>query len=214
MNIPTRPWGAPTPVGMSFGRLTVLAEADRKSPRRRRWVCKCACGSEITADAVRVRNGHTQSCGCLQKERTSRAKRVHGLCRSRTYNCWLSMRIRCTDSRARNFRRYGGRGIRVCERWTASFEAFLEDMGECPSNDHSLDRIDNDGHYEPGNVRWATRSQQARNTRTNRFVEFEGERVCLSDLDDRFGFRRGTVSQRLGRGDDLTRALRPLRGAR
>jgi hypothetical protein len=114
-----------------------------------------------------MRIGH---CGCLTATRISSARAVHGKSKSPEHRTWCAMKERCSRPANKRFADYGGRGIHVCERWRRSFQAFLSDMGSRPSPLHSIDRIDNDGNYEPSNCRWATRSEQARNTRRRKTV--------------------------------------------
>lgn len=131
--------------------------------------------------------------------------------RSRTYNIWNGMRGRCKDA-ANPW--YGSRGIAVCERWREGFENFLADMGPCPSNRHSLDRINNDGNYEPSNCRWVTAKEQNRNTRVCRYVQFEGKRLSMRDACEIVGLPHTAVIQRLDAGWSDERALTtPLRGS-
>lgn len=113
------------------------------------------------------------------------------------YNVWIGMLHRCANPKRYGYYRYGGRGIRVCERWQASFEDFLADMGPRPSPDHSIDRIDNDGHYEPGNCRWATDAEQRRNRSDNRVLCFRGESRCLTDWAAKLGLTDSTIQYRL-----------------
>jgi hypothetical protein len=127
------------------------------------WLCRCRCGTERHVRGNALLAGETLSCGCLAAESGRARKTKHGHYGDRTYKTWQSMLHRCGDWNAY----YGGRGIRVCERWRDSFSAFLADMGERPI-DRTLDRIDNDGNYEPTNCRWATASEQARNRRPAR----------------------------------------------
>lgn len=162
--------------GQRYGRLTVLYR-DGGRGEAVAWVCQCDCGNIVTRAGDKIRKGETRSCGCLVTDTlAARAGSNHPLYRhghaardgTPEYHSWRSMRIRCSDPAHRYYRHYGGRGITVCERWANSFEAFLADMGCRPSPKHTLDRIDNDGDYEPGNCRWATQSTQVRNSRHRR----------------------------------------------
>lgn len=121
--------------------------------------------------------------------------RKHGLTGTRTYNTWINMRQRCQNPNNDRYADWGGRGIRVCDRWS-SFENFLTDMGEAPAG-MSIERIDNDGDYEPGNCRWATRAEQSRNTRRSRMVMHEGETMGVSDWSKRLGVSRACLRRRL-----------------
>lgn len=154
--------------GAVFGRLTVI----RRAPNRGRhvyWVCLCACGTVVEVKGDHLKSGATSSCGCFKVERTVATKTTHGHARattvgqSPTYQSWSSMIQRCTNPKKAKWPYYGGRGITVCDRWH-TFVNFLVDMGEKPEG-LTLDCIDNDGNYEPGNVRWATPTEQARNRR-------------------------------------------------
>jgi hypothetical protein len=140
--------------GKQFRRLRVKAYA-----QDRKWLCVCNCGALITVDGSHLRRGHTKSCGCLRKQRMTK----HGMSRSPEYRSWVSMKQRCFNPRNPAYENYGGRGIIICEEWLC-FEAYFADTGTRPP-ECSLDRIDNDGNYEPGNVRWATRQQQRQNQR-------------------------------------------------
>lgn len=155
--------------GQRFGRLTVVARTDRRPGAW--WRCVCDCGGEKVTRASLLRNGETQSCGCLQKERTSEASKTHGHAprgkKGPTYVSWRNALARCNNPLWHAYHLYGGRGITICERWASSFANFLADMGERPPG-HTLDRLDPDGNYEPGNCRWATPKQQAQNRRRAR----------------------------------------------
>ena len=148
--------------GKTFGRLTILARAENSSSGKVQWSARCECGALVVVKADRLRSGMTRSCGCIKREMKPRLR--HGWSHKSEHTIWMSMRQRCENKNNKAYARYGGRGIVVCERWHV-FENFMADMGPRPSEDHSIDRIDNDRGYEPDNCRWATRSQQVRNSR-------------------------------------------------
>jgi hypothetical protein len=140
---------------------------------------------------------------------------THGQSHSPTYESWSMMKQRCYNHNDVMFQRYGGRGIRVCERWRLSFEAFVEDMGQRPDG-CCIDRIDNDGHYEPGNARWATQTEQARNRSNNVLLTFHGDTMCIAAWAERVGLPRKTLEKRLNKyGFTVAEALTlPLRARR
>lgn len=150
--------------GQFFGRLLVLMRGANIGPHTA-YHCLCKCGTEVIVRAQSLRKGETTSCGCWRKEKMANTQRTHGMTRTPTYNSWRAMLSRCQDVTHPQFADYGGRGIVVSDRWRASFQTFLADMGERPEGT-TLDRFPNpDGNYEPGNTRWATRIQQRHNRR-------------------------------------------------
>lgn len=142
---------------------------------------------------------------------TKRLREQHGLSGTLQYRIWNSMIQRCTNVQNPAYARYGGRGIAVCERWMQSFEVFYSDMGDRPKG-MTLDRVDTDGDYEPGNCRWATAKEQARNTRSNRMLSFRGESKCLQEWSDAIGIDKSSLRERLDAGWSVERALtEPIR---
>jgi hypothetical protein len=156
--------------GERFGRWIVLRWAGKDKHRNALWLCRCDCGKERVVTSNSLRTGHTKSCGCLSREIAAQRQHKHGHARRNEtpeYRTWKAMLTRCCNPHAPNYPDYGGRGITVCDRCRDSFGSFLEDMGEKPEPKHlySIDRINNEAHYEPGNCRWATWSEQMRNRR-------------------------------------------------
>ncbi len=152
--------------GQRFGRLVAIRENGRGSSRETLWLCRCDCGAEITTSGTALRTGHTSSCGCAKREQASALMTTHGRHGTRAYRSWQAMHQRCSNPKTEGYEYWGGRGIRVCERWQ-TFENFYADMGDPPAG-YSLDRIAVDGNYEPGNCRWASATTQARNTRRSK----------------------------------------------
>jgi hypothetical protein len=174
--------------GQRFGLLLVLGRdlSGSRAGCHARWLVRCDCGVEKITNSGALTRGSANSCGCKRGDFSGAKKRTHGMSKSRTYSCWASMKARCENPRVRHYRRYGGRGIKVCSRWSLSFEAFLEDMGEMPKG-LSLDRINNDGHYEPANCRWATPKEQGRNRSDTPRLTHNGETLSLSEWAERLG---------------------------
>lgn len=155
--------------GSTFGRWTVFERAPKDKHGSTCWLCQCACGTVKIVNENALIRGASTSCGCLTREITSRRMTTHGEShKTRLYRCWKLMRRRCNNPNSIEYPHYGARGIAVCQRW-GRYENFRADMGEHPGDGYSLDRIDNDGGYEPGNCRWATRTQQ---------MENQGKRPC------------------------------------
>ncbi len=191
----------PIPIGSVFGRLTIVEEGPRVAKGAdgytcATWHCRCECGNEcdVPAGALKRKNNSTVSCGCWQR-------RQNGDSNSPECKAWASMIDRCYNSSRKDYPRWGGRGIRVCQEWLNSYSAFLADMGRRPSQKHSLDRFPNtNGNYEAGNCRWATAREQANNRRSNRLIEFRGEVKTLAQWAYALGFNHGTINSRLRLG--------------
>lgn len=168
-----------------FGRLTVLRRDLSYGPAtagiRVRWICECDCSSLVSVTAHDLKAGDSASCGCLHKELLSNRSKTHGQTSSPTYHSWVAAKMRCTDPANVHYEQYGGRGIAMCDRWSTSFDAFLADMGERPDG-MSIERIDVNGDYSPGNCKWATPKEQANNTRYSRLIDWRGGRRNLSDI--------------------------------
>jgi hypothetical protein len=201
--------------GVRVGRLTLLRKTaplySRSGRRRTCWLCRCDCGREaaILAQSLRCAlisaQGGSRSCGCLAKDRATRHGEISNNRPSPEYAAWLAAKKRCSNPRNASFTHYGGRGIAICDRWADSFENFLHDMGRRPGPGYSLDRIDFNRGYEPGNCRWADVTTQSRNRRGVRFYAFDGSVGVLADWTTYFGVTRHQLRSL------LRRRLIPLR---
>lgn len=198
----------PVQIGDQFNRWTVIAEAPQAlnchGYRTRRVMCRCDCGTEKAVAPGALRYGSTKSCGCLQREAARNSRRTHGATAGgrppREYYIWQNMRSRCRNPRNQVYAYYGGRGITICDRWFDSFEAFMADMGPRPSRKHSVERNDNDGPYSPENCRWATKKEQARNTRKTRIIWVRGEPRVLAEIAETTGICEAAIRNRVERG--------------
>jgi hypothetical protein len=201
--------------GQRFGRLLVVGYVGKNSRHAAIWLCVCDCGEKtnVTTGELRRSPGSAgdrtgvRSCGCLQPDRATETHTVHGMHNSAEYRAWSDMRARCSNPNTSEFKRYGARGISVCAAWQASFEAFLADVGRRPTAAHSIERIDTNGHYEPSNVKWATKLEQQRNRRCTTFVEFDGQRIPLTQVAEIAGVNRYTARARHRRGIPITGRL-------
>lgn len=185
--------------GQRFGRLTVIAYAGFKKPRTS-WFVRCDCGEQRQVESYSLKRGESKSCGCLSREMTGQINRTHGETsggQSKEYICYSHAKARCQNPNDKEYANYGGRGI---EFRFDSIEQFLRTVGRKPSSKHSIDRIDVNGHYEIGNVRWATSSEQARNRRSNRIIELNGVERCLIDWLEIAGIKISTARERMRRG--------------
>ena len=189
--------------GERFGRLVVTGLA-RREGKHTFWTCQCECGATTECRSNSLRRGRVKSCGCLKS--VTRPGLRHGMSHTPTHRSWLAMRARCTDPAVDAYPHYGGRGITVCDRWMGSFEEFLEDMGMRPDGT-TIERIDSDGNYAPGNCRWATKTEQIRNRRNTRLVRVNGTEVTLAEACVTAGLPYTLVHTRMRRGWTAERAL-------
>lgn len=172
---------------MKFGNFTVVSSGHRSFTGRALVLCRCRCGNEKKIRVDHLINGDTKSCGCLRSINVGKV--THGGSKSDVYKIWRAMIRRCDPKRCDNkhYRNYVMRGVTVCERWKHDFNAFKEDVGARPSPQHTLDRIDGNKGYEPGNVRWATAMEQCRNRSSNRVITIDGVSRCVAEWAEVFG---------------------------
>lgn len=190
--------------GERYGRLVVVERAPNAANAKdtnARWLCQCDCGRTSIAYGQDLKRGKVVSCGCWNEDRRTK----HGMSRNHVYMVWQQLRDRCKNPNNPRWVDYGGRGIKVCERWD-EFASFLADMGDRPKG-YQLDRIDNNGNYEPGNCRWATPSQNLNNRRINRRLTMNGETLSIAEWAERVGINWYTIRSRLIYGWTIERAL-------
>jgi hypothetical protein len=193
-------------IGRRFSRLKVVGYVGKKN-KRHRWLCECDCGTKRIVSRLSLVAKSTRSCGCFRFQQIKKSSKTHGLSKTNEYKIWSGMKARCCDIRNTAYRTYGARGIRVCERWMSSFSDFIKDVGDRPSKNHSLDRIDNNGDYCPENCRWATKSQQSSNKRGLRIINHNGESRTMSEWSRIQGINVSTVCGRISRGWNEVRAI-------
>lgn len=187
--------------GQKYGRLTVLRMSGKRTASRGGiCVCQCECGNIKEIPSLALKSGAVVSCGCYNRENILKRLTKHGhnshSQKSLTYKSWDKMIQRCLNPNTQEYKYYGAKGVQVCERWK-DFSAFLEDMGERPSKELTLDRIDCKGNYEPGNCRWANRLTQTNNTRRNVYYEYKGEKKTIAELARIAGVKYNTMYVRL-----------------
>ena len=183
-----------------FNRFTYLEDAPRTGERMGKFICDCGTIKEIPFGPVF--HGRIKSCGCLRREKSSVAgkRKTHGLSRTPTYKSWIKMKERCLNEKHVHYGSYGAIGIGIYERWATSFEAFFADLGERPSKKHSLDRINNNLGYQPGNCKWSTKREQSNNRKNSVYIEFSGVRKPISEWARDLGVPHHRIHNRIKYG--------------
>lgn len=186
--------------GKRYGRLVALRHTRQNKHRQSVWLCRCDCGTQKEVTSNQLRTGAVRSCGCLLDEVLHEIHRTHGGAYHPLYQTWCNIKQRCSNPNHKDYPRYGGRGIVMCDRWANDFGAFLEDIGERPDGSYSLDRIDGDKDYEPENVRWATPEEQARNKDNVISLSLNGETKLLVEWADDLNLTAGLLRSRYSKG--------------
>jgi hypothetical protein len=195
--------------GDIYGEWVVLDSSPYKIKGRKTVKCKCSCGNISFINAYKLNDGKTKMC----RECHERSKTKHGHSRTPLYHIWQGMKQRCYDKHSISYCHYGLIGIKVCDRWLESFENFLEDMGERPSKEYSIDRIDNNGNYCPDNCRWATHEEQQNNMSSNRLLTYEGKTKSVSQWAKTNNINTSTLFYLINKGIPIGRALNYNEGA-
>lgn len=198
--------------GQRFERLVVLRRTDNMG-KQTAWLCRCECGTEKAVPYWNLVSGQTRSCGCLcdevRRESATLFATTHGGSYTRLYTIWIGMKQRCNYRKHKHYKRYGGRGIKVCAEWEHDFEAFREwSLLNGYSEELTIDRIDVDGNYEPSNCRWATYETQSNNMSSNHFLTFKGETHTVSEWSKLLGIPKSTIHNRLKRGKTIEEVLK------
>lgn len=207
--------------GQRFSRLVVVAIDGKDHRGEYRWLCRCDCGNNTSVKSSKLRYGKIKSCGCYRK--SGDYKRTHGRSHTTEHWTWWGIIDRCTNKKNGSFSRYGARGIKICSGWRNDFESFFADMGQKPSPKHSVDRMNNDGHYSCGhcdecvengwtaNCRWATQREQCNNTSANTILEFQGKTMTVTQWAEEIGLQPSTLWARIfDNGWTVERALTTL----
>lgn len=193
--------------GLKFGHLTAIQMSivPKYGKNKIFYLCNCDCGNHATVAAGNLITGNSKTCGMCYLSHLNRG--THRKRQSREYAIWCAMKRRCTNSTVKEYSHYGGRGISVCDRWLNSFENFYADMGDRPSEKHSIDRIDTNGNYEPSNCRWASMKEQQRNRRDNVMLIHQGKCMCVSAWAEELSLPIDALYARLKKGWSIPKAL-------
>ena len=186
--------------GKRYGNIVAVRECGKASSGDLTWLFKCDCGNELVANGYNARSGKLISCKKCSAERIRLASVKHGKSETPEFSTWTDIQTRCYNKNTKAFKDYGGRGITVCSKWLESFDNFLSDMGNKPSKSHSIDRINNNGNYEPNNCRWATIETQANNKRNNRKLTINGITKNMSEWAKEYNLSSTAILLRIRRG--------------
>ncbi len=199
--------------GMKFNYLTAIKKVTSKP--RSRWLCMCDCGTHHEVDISNLTTSNVKSCGCHRRKVSRERQTTHGLAKSKIHNIWLAIKSRTGDKNNPRYSSYGGRGIHLFKMWRDSFDEFYAYVGEPPFEEASIDRIDNEQGYFPGNVRWADRKQQANNKRNNHFLCINGDKKTIAQWSEISGISSATIRWRIKTGASHEEAVfRPSRQKR
>lgn len=194
--------------GKRFNKLVVIKkDGYSKNGKAIKWLCKCDCGEMKSILGASLKQNKSVSCGCYQKEITSKNMKKHGMSYSDEHRIWAAMKDRCLNPKNMGAKNYSQRGIGICERWQNSFILFYKDMGKRPSKKHSIERVNNNKGYSPSNCKWEVRKRQARNKRSNRIIEINGVKKCLADWLDIYRITRHSFISRVKCGMSIEDAL-------
>lgn len=186
--------------GRKFGRLTVLNRTKNDKHDKAQWICQCDCGNKVVVSTGHLKSGHTKSCGCYHKYRASEANKTHGVSHNRICRILYTMIERCQNEKFKYYKNYGGRGIKVCDEWRNNPQSFVDwSMSHGYEDGLTIDRIDNDGNYEPNNCRWITQKEQLNNTRRNININYNGETHTLKEWSEIIDIGYDTLRSRIVR---------------
>ena len=193
--------------GQKFNKLLVLKQV-RKNKGKTYWLCKCDCGKETIVEGYKLKTGHIRSCGCLQREINIKRLTTHNLSKSRLYEIWCAIKNRCLNKNLKTYKNYGGRGITVCQEWLNDFKTFYDwAINNGYSDGLTIDRINNNGNYEPDNCRWASRKTQANNRRTCKTFTYNGVTKNYKHWCSFLKINYSTFYSRISRGWKIENAL-------
>ena len=184
--------------GQRFGNLLVVKRCENNKSKGTCWICRCECGTKKIVLGNNLKRGQTKSCGCLRNKKTSARNTTHGLRNHALYSVWVRIKERCYNKNAKPYLDYGGRGIAMCDEWRDDFQMFYDwSIASGYKKGLSIDRIDNNGNYEPSNCRWATAKEQSRNRRSNKMIKYNGEVKSLSEWCELLELNFDTAKSRI-----------------